>query len=66
MNIRNEILKLKGLLLGFTPVKCRVCGKLTEPSIIVGNICSMDCINKEDKNDRETVSKRVQRKAQGR
>ena len=43
------LLKLKGLLLGFKPVKCRVCGKLTEPSIITGNICSMDCLNKEMK-----------------
>ena len=43
------LIKLKGFMLGFTPVKCRVCGKWCEPSIEVGNICSVKCWGKEDK-----------------
>lgn len=28
-------------------VKCRICYKWTEPSIIFGDICSLECCNKE-------------------
>jgi len=30
--------------LGF--VHCSVCGRFTEPSVIIGNICSAECLNK--------------------
>ena len=43
----NWIIKLRGWMMGFTPVRCRVCNKWTEPSVIEGNICSFDCVAKE-------------------
>lgn len=33
----------------FNLVECRICDKLTEPSIMEGNICSFDCLFEEDK-----------------
>ena len=43
------MLKITNYLMGlFGYVTCRVCSKWTEPSVIKGNICSVECVMKEE------------------
>jgi len=45
MNIIDYILEKCGL------VRCRICNKWTQPSIMVGNICSFECYGEEKRNE---------------
>lgn len=48
MNFSTIITRITCWINGTTPVKCGACNKLTEPSILEGNICSLECLNKKE------------------